>query len=645
MRGSGTGRPRTEVVLILFIVILSIFLAAAAFEYSNSVSDNIQASAVAATETNTQIQSNDMTHILVNELASIDSNLQTLASSDAVQSGNATEAVALFKGAVNSTGALTQTYFWIDSHGAFVLSRNATGAVLTPPGTNLTTRPYFIGAKQSGTVYYSGLITNVLNQPVMDIALPIYSTNGSRSFEGVVGASIYPNAIRTFLESQIAPQLKSGIGLLDSKGIVLFSDNSSLVGQSIFGSAIQSLLPVSLRSTFNAFINSSLLGTAGFGELSYQGTSATIAYQPVLIPALRAQSAPVEFGVIYVSAPNVLAASQASQIGQLRLLTFGIIVAIGGICVLSAAIILRWNRRLEQAVKQRTFDLVLTNQQLKDKSEELARANLEIASQAESQRELFNITAHELRTPTQSILANAELMHDALQPVMDTSGNTTSQTSPSGLPSGLGAGQPVYSDAELSKLASSTYRNAQRLQKLIQNILNVVRIENKSLRLETEPVDMNEKIKNVIIDTHSIVEPNGLYYSDYNVVFDPEVAHLTVLADRTKVYEVLSNLIRNAVTNSPPGSTIRVTARANGDFAEVSVIDEGTGISPDVMPRLFTKFATTKGTGLGLFISKSYVEAHGGKIWAENNPDGKGATFSFTLPLDPSAKENEQNRP
>jgi signal transduction histidine kinase len=67
----------------------------------------------------------------------------------------------------------------------------------------------------------------------------------------------------------------------------------------------------------------------------------------------------------------------------------------------------------------------------------------------------------------------------------------------------------------------------------------------------------------------------------------------------------------------------------------VSIKDTGIGIAPEIMPRLFTKFATKseRGTGLGLFISKSIIEAHGGRIWAENNKDGKGATFSFSLPI------------
>jgi signal transduction histidine kinase len=105
-----------------------------------------------------------------------------------------------------------------------------------------------------------------------------------------------------------------------------------------------------------------------------------------------------------------------------------------------------------------------------------------------------------------------------------------------------------------------------------------------------------------------------------------------------RLTQVISNLLSNAIKFTHEG-TIVVTTRKdntyNSNLVIVSVKDTGKGIDPEILPRLFTKFATNseKGTGLGLFICKSIVEAHGGKIWAENNKDSKGATFSFSLPI------------
>jgi signal transduction histidine kinase len=103
---------------------------------------------------------------------------------------------------------------------------------------------------------------------------------------------------------------------------------------------------------------------------------------------------------------------------------------------------------------------------------------------------------------------------------------------------------------------------------------------------------------------------------------------------------VISNILNNALkfTKKGEGESIIVTTEKNKDNNKeviVSVKDSGSGIDPEILPRLFSKFASksSKGTGLGLYISKSVIEDHGGKIWAENNADGKGATFSFSLPI------------
>jgi signal transduction histidine kinase len=121
-------------------------------------------------------------------------------------------------------------------------------------------------------------------------------------------------------------------------------------------------------------------------------------------------------------------------------------------------------------------------------------------------------------------------------------------------------------------------------------------------------------------------------------VFDQrESSQLLVRGDKSRLFQVLSNLICNAIKFSNLGGTILATAERNGKNTEaiVQIIDTGKGIDQDVLPRLFTKFVSKsdKGTGLGLYLSKAIIQAHGGTIWAENNKNGKGATFSFTLPL------------
>jgi signal transduction histidine kinase len=175
--------------------------------------------------------------------------------------------------------------------------------------------------------------------------------------------------------------------------------------------------------------------------------------------------------------------------------------------------------------------------------------------------------------------------------------------------------------------------------------LDVTRIESNNLILKKETLNLNDIISNAISDTmnHIIVKENKessikLELTNsvkWKVDEDEEVNALAIVeADKDRISQVISNLLANAVKFTNEGA-IRVAAEKNNGEILVSIKDTGTGIDPEILPRLFTKFTTKSntGTGLGLFISKSIVEAHGGKIWAENNADGKGATFYFSLPL------------
>jgi two-component system sensor histidine kinase VicK len=219
------------------------------------------------------------------------------------------------------------------------------------------------------------------------------------------------------------------------------------------------------------------------------------------------------------------------------------------------------------------------------------------------QREFINIASHEMKTPTQAILGYSELL----------------ETDPK-------------NNAEI---IASLKRNANRLQRLTNDILEVSRIESQTLRLNKEKVNINEKIREIIDDVRNQVQnPNDL---QINFLEAKHPVHLE--ADKTRLYQVIANLLTNAIKFTNKG-TITVSADVNDNNNEliVTVRDSGEGIHSDIIPRLFTKFATKSntGTGLGLYISKNIIEAHGGRIWAENNQDGKGANFTFTLPLSPT---------
>jgi signal transduction histidine kinase len=194
-------------------------------------------------------------------------------------------------------------------------------------------------------------------------------------------------------------------------------------------------------------------------------------------------------------------------------------------------------------------------------------------------------------------------------------------------------------------------RNARKLHKLTDDVLDITKIETDSLRLKKETFNLNELIQDLVNDYISqnnyAKRTDSSTYRNIKLSLFPSNTQeyqnadpILIESDRERISQVISNLLSNAFNFTNKGDTIYVNAEkkdTGGSIGEVitSIKDTGTGIDPEISPRLFTKFATTshRGTGLGLFICKSIIEAHGGKIWAGNNPDGKGATFAFSLPL------------
>ena len=229
----------------------------------------------------------------------------------------------------------------------------------------------------------------------------------------------------------------------------------------------------------------------------------------------------------------------------------------------------------------------------------------ELKRNEKMQKEFINTAAHELRTPVQPILGMAELIELGFE-----GGNARTEIS--------------KDDIDL------ILRNAKRLERLSSDVLETARIESHSLRLNKERFSLKEVIFGLIRDAENQIV-DQLVTIQYNPKKD-----IVVYADKGRISQVISNILDNAIKFTHKGK-ITISAHVNNNNTEVIVVirDEGTGIDNEISSRLFTKFATKseKGTGLGLYISKSIVEAHGGKIWAKNNIDDKGATFGFSLPL------------
>jgi two-component system sensor histidine kinase VicK len=288
-----------------------------------------------------------------------------------------------------------------------------------------------------------------------------------------------------------------------------------------------------------------------------------------------------------------------------------------------------------------------TKIQLESSNKQLKESNQRLKTNSEEQREFVNLAAHEIRTPTQAILGYIELLQDS-----------------------------DIKDVSNLNYLNSIERNANRLARLVEDLTYVSKIESNNVVLLKEKTNLKNLIEFVIKDfkidlqrrsRESKRKGDERYLKNIDILSSCNVHEnenlptvFEVIIDPIKIIQVLSNLINNSLhsiyndnSNSElNGNSVRIiiTKITNTDITEsdnnnshpdlenkllITIRDTGKGIEPKLFPRLFEKFVTnsSSGTGLGLYITKAIIEAHGGRIWAENNTNEKGATFRFTLPL------------
>jgi signal transduction histidine kinase len=616
----GLAISRNSLFILLAIGVTAIILSVLAFQYSNSISTKVVDIATQEIRSNAIIQAHDLSEILTNRLESIIPLLQTLADAPALQNNEYQRARVIIDYRQNYTGSLTDFYMWLDKDGKIVWISNMNSTTYQQyKGFDLSYRPYFTMARDSGMEYYSSVIESNDKVPRYFISYPILSKQGGEyrgsnatekgSFMGVVVAGIRTSILGDLLESQLLPQFNSTIGLLDKNGLVLYADTQSFVGKNIFGKELQSALSTLLSPRSYQQLNEALKGSinnnASSGSIdviSKQGTVNTIAFSPVLLNGTN-------FLNLYVAAPHNLAGDVASAIAEQKHFSILIIMIIGSVAAVVAYIILTWNKRLHAIVNSRTRELDKANK-------ELVSAYKQLKIHNKTQREFIDIAAHELRTPLQPIIGIMNIIRSKV------------------------------TDSEQQELFDIVIRNAKRLQRLAEDILDVTRIEGRTLDIKKEIFDINDTVASILQEYKSQIERNHNEKLDQflEISFQPEKAGVYVQGDKGRISQVISNLIDNAIKFAPQqkGKLDIVVSHSYTDNNEepnknviVSVKDNGTGIDPEIMPKLFSKFVTKSfsGTGLGLYVSKNIIEAHGGKIWAENNNDGNGATFYFSLPI------------
>ena len=435
------------------------------------------------------------------------------------------------------------------------------------------------------------------------IAVPMINRENNQ-YLGLIGASI-PTEKFFSRYGNVHDINSQFLVVYDKSGTILtVGADKALVGKNFFSKTVQSF--ITQNNILNNLTKNLLAGKPNVGVYDYGKTERINTGQPVLI-----QDTPTYF-IQVVTPTKEIFAKTADTLFTERLKSYSLLTAVFASVAILTIFLLKWSNTLEKEVIKRTHELNRSNvklailsQELKNSNLSLQKANNQLRQNDKLQKEFINMAAHELRTPIQPILGLTDVLLDKT------------------------------SDPHQSQLLEVIMRNARRLQRLSGDILDVSKIESSSLKLSKTPMELNEVIQTVINDFEngSKLERN----KNVKIFFQPKDS-IIVYVDKDRIFQVLSNLLNNALKFTKHGTvmiSINLDDRENNKAVKVTIQDSGIGITQELMPNLFSKFVTSSynGTGLGLFISKGIIEAHGGRIWAENNSNGVGASFSFSLPI------------
>ena len=616
---------KKSIIPLAIIAISSATLSIVTYYYSLSVADTISDVASEDIRSNAVTQAHDLSLILTNGVDSITTNLQILSSSPAIQNTDR-DARILFDVSQNSTSQLTHFYMWLDQEGQ-VQSVTNTGIIAENyVGLDRSYREYFTVPQSTLKPYFSGITVTSDNIPRLYIAYPIIDKNaGSLSpeisqsasaFRGVALASIGLDNIGNLLKQSSPSELqRNDVLLIDSDGVIIYARDSWLIGKNIIQDKEEitnsNLADKVQLDSFATALEQTKTGVPFMTDFNgADGKLNTLSSEPIILDGRRVWT-------VYVIAPHTLTADVRTLFDQQNVFSTLIVTVFGALAFGIAFLILGSNRRLGLLVDVKTGELRSANESLEDSNrklaslnEQLLSANAQLQINDRLQKEFINVASHEMKTPTQAILLHSDIVKRKPQNAKES--------------------------------IDAIVRNAERLQKLTGNILDVTRIESRTLKLEKEKIALKDLIIEVLND-YKKQQATDKVIIEFSRNLSKDGDDVFVEADKSRLIQVVTNLLENAIeftkkvvigSENEGGNHIQVLLESKDGQATVSISDCGPGIDAEIMPRLFSKFATKsdKGTGLGLFISKSIIEAHGGRIWAENNKSGKGAIFAFTIP-------------
>ncbi|HKO40082.1 MAG TPA: ATP-binding protein [Nitrososphaeraceae archaeon] len=618
--------------IFISIILLAVILAILFYFTYSEIERSAKAVALGEIQNVSMTQTHDSGKIIENALMDIVTNLKTLVNSPSVQQSKDLKDIALLMNAGQfSTQQMTDYYRIMDKNGKIL----ATSNVLDNHQQNnksidqdFNNRTYFTILKDTNKLYISNLMNSINNVPRFSISLPIlindvskndginrtFSFNNTNNefiptingfkkiFNGIIEASVRIDKLEKLLELTMLSSEQNEVTLLDRNEMIMFNAKKDLIGKNFFSDTVQSSilnpLPLKELENVNKFVKDALNGKSGIYNLNTTSQTSTFSARPISLEG-------DQFMTLLINKPYNIDAEVIYFLNLQRNFSTITILIIVFVSSILGYFLFTWNKRLQTKVNNQTIKL---NQNIK----QLKEANKQLKVHDKLQKEFLNITAHELRTPIQSIMGYAEMIKSF----------------------------PEKTSAYLQPIE----RNAQRLYKLIQDILDITKIESGNLILNKTQFDLHEKINNVLKDLKTAKKIDGIN-QDVQIIVHPSDS-FKVFADKERIYQVISNLIRNA-TRFTSGNEAKIEIilskvkkdKEDNEWISVKIRDNGTGIDPEILPRLFSKFTTKSefgGTGLGLYISKKIIEAHNGTIIGyNNNLNGKikGATFEFILPL------------
>ena len=606
-----TGRAKLlGIISIILIIAISYGLF---FYLENTTEQNIRNSIIQEQLQNQLRDVQALSRHIGTDLTLVVDNLQGLANSKYIQQGNlssdkvtklAQDTYTRLSGRENIIDRLVIA----DKTGFETIGLAAKGQK-SFAGTNISSRPWVQETLKSKTPTFSNGFVGLDGNYRIAIGYPITNVDNEQ-YLGMIGALI---PFESFLSQYgNVHNIKSKyLAAYDKNATILATAASkTLIGKNFFGDYVQQF--IKHNQILNNLVRNLLTGKPSYGMYNYGlGERLTTGY-PVYANGKAAYFINMvsPTAEIYSRINDVLFAERVKMFSLIAGTTAAIAILI--------VFLIKWSG-LNEEIKRRAKDLEEANKQL-------SAANEQLKKHDKMQREFINVASHEIKTPTQAILSYTDILGKHPE--------------------------------KREQISDALRRNANRLQRLTNDILDVTRIESQTLKLNKNKFNLAELISTVVADFKNDIQKNSV---NVKLLYESEDSFV-VEADKIRITQVISNLLSNAIKFTKEGSisinvlkkrrnegvknNIQVEEEERGEEeAVVSVQDTGTGINPEIFPRLFTKFATKSdigGTGLGLFISKSIVEAHGGKMWAENNDNNnmminnganRGATFYFTLPL------------